>query len=205
MRAVLTRNARCEGKVKRMRNWQNKLGRLRLMGAANRVGIGQREPRTLRGEEGANLVEMALASAVLFAMLFGVFEMTLAFYSYHFVAEAAREATRWAIVRGSESCTNTPNLQNCNASGSDIQTYVQTLGYPGINSGALTATTTFLCGGIPTSTGATWSTGGCSSGAPNAPGNQVQVTVTYPFPLSIPFWQSTTLNVSSTSTMVIAQ
>jgi hypothetical protein len=30
------------------------------------------------------------------------------------------------------------------------------------------------------------------------------VTVTYPFPLSIPFWRSTIVNISSTSQMVIS-
>jgi hypothetical protein len=37
------------------------------------------------------------------------------------------------------------------------------------------------------------------------PGNQVKVTVTYPFPLSIPFLPKGTINMASTSVMVIAQ
>jgi hypothetical protein len=33
----------------------------------------------------------------------------------------------------------------------------------------------------------------------------VRVSVTYGYPLSIPVWKSTTLNIGSTSSMVISQ
>lgn len=197
---MLIRNARCEGTVKQMRNWQNYLDRfprLRMAGPANTAA---HKRHGIRGDEGASLVEMALACAVLFAVLFGLFEMTLAFYTYHFVSEAAREATRWAIVRGSQCSTNTPALNDCNASTSDIQNYVQNLGYPGLSAANLTVTTAWLQQTAPPN--ATWA---ACAGECNSPGNQVQVTVAYAFPLTIPYWKSTTLNVSSTSTMVISQ
>ena len=59
----------------------------------------------LRGEEGASIVETAFASTIFFAMLMGTFQMLLASYTFHFVSDAAREATRYAMVRGSTSCT----------------------------------------------------------------------------------------------------
>src|ERR1700751_4198757 len=88
----------------------------------------------ISSEEGSALAEIAIASAVVFALLFGVIQVAYALYTYEYVSEAAREAARYAIVRGSTSCTNTPNLANCNATGTEIQTYVQGLGYPGLSS-----------------------------------------------------------------------
>jgi Flp pilus assembly protein TadG len=145
---------------------------------------------------------MALSSIILLTMLFGILEMSLALYSYHYISEAAREGSRYAIVRGSTSCQNTPNLTNCGATAAQIQTYVMTLGFPGINSTQyMTVTTTWLNASATQPT--TWST--CTSGTCNAPGNAVKVTVYYAFPLKIPFLPATTLNMSSTSQMVISQ
>jgi Flp pilus assembly protein TadG len=145
-----------------------------------------------RGEQGAALVEMALATVILLVMLFGIMEMSLGLYTYHFISEAAREATRYAIVRGS-SCGGA-FATACPASPDDIQTYVQNLGYPGIDPTAITVTTA-------------WSAypAGGACGSCNNPGNQVQVTVNYQYLLSIPFIPSQTLNMSSTSEMVISQ
>jgi Flp pilus assembly protein TadG len=140
--------------------------------------------RRLRGEEGATLVEFALSSAVLFMFLFGIIAFSGALYSYNFVSDAAHEATRYAMVRGS-ACTG---LTNCNMSTSaPIQTYVRNLGYPGIIPGNLTAV-------------ASWT-------PDNTPGSTVTVTVTYTYPLNIPFWpqSGTILSLHSTSHMTISQ
>lgn len=147
------------------------------------------------------MVETAFACTIFLAMLIGVFQMMLALYAFHFVADAAREASRYAIVRGSTSCTNTPALSNCNATSDQIQAYIRGLKYPGIKSDNLTVTTTWKTASttIPT----TWST--CSSGTCNAPGNQVKVVVTYAFPFSVPFVPRSTINLTSTSRMVISQ
>jgi Flp pilus assembly protein TadG len=145
--------------------------------------------RTLRAEAGSSIVEFALASIILFALVFGVMAICFALYSYNVVSEAAREATRYAIVRGS-ACKSFASA--CPASQGDIQTYVQGLGFPLINintnppSPALTAA-------------ASWPKGN------NDPGSPVQVTVTYTFPLGIPFMPSRALTMSSTSQMTISQ
>lgn len=157
--------------------------------------------RCLRGEEGATIAETGLACTVFFAMLIGTFQMMLALYTFHFVSDAAREASRYAIVRGSTSCTNTPNLSNCNATSDQIQTYVRSLNYPGVTSSKLTVATSWLAAnsGYPK----TWSA--CTTGTCNTPGNQVKVVATYAFPLSVPFVPKTTFNLTSTSEMVISQ
>ncbi len=137
---------------------------------------------------------MALVSMVLFAMLFGIIEFSLALYTFNYVSDAAREGTRYAIVRGT-SCNV---LTNCNVTAAQIQTYIQKLGYPGMNPSNTTVTTTWFS---PSAAPVTWT----ACGSPcEAPGNAVQVTVTYSFPLSIPFVPKETLSLHSTSMMVIA-
>lgn len=173
-------------------------------GCGARVAAGGRFCRPLRGDDGEGLVEMAISIAVVLMLLFGVFDFSLAFYTYHYVSDAAREATRYAIVRGNRSCIQTPNLSNCDASGPAITSYLQSLDYPGIDTSQLGVTTTWNTAVKQSSGAMTWN--GCGTAdACKAPGNQVQVTVTYPFPLSIPFWQQTTVQLTSTSEMVISQ
>ena len=158
--------------------------------------------RGWKDEAGSAIVEMALSSTVLFAMFFGVFQMSMASYTYHYVSDAAREGSRYAIVRGSTSCTNISGLSGCNATSSMISDYVKNLGYPGINSTQyMTVTTTWYTPSVATPT--TWTL--CSSGTCNAPKNLVKVVVTYAFPLSIPFVPKRTINVTSTSQMVVQQ
>jgi Flp pilus assembly protein TadG len=155
-----------------------------------------RAGRALRAEAGSNLVEFAVTSIILFTLLFGVVAICLALYSYNVTAEAAREATRYAIVRGSK-CSNT-TFTNCNIDQTGLQTYVQGLGFPGIDPSPSTLIVT-----------AAWPTTGVTcfpSVSPcNNPGNQVRVTVQYIFPLVIPFVPRRTLTMSSTSQMTISQ
>ena len=174
------------------------LSRLWLLRATVCGETMERGCRGLSGDEGQSLVEFALIFAALFAMLFGIFELCLASYTYHYVSESAREGTRYAVVRGS-SCALMPD---CNAAAAQIQTYVQGLGYPGINPTNMTVTTNWLSPS-PGPPNPTWSA--CTVAPCNAPGNLVQVQVNYAFPLGIPFWGSRTINISSTSQMVISQ
>ena len=80
---------------------------------------------------------------------------------------------------------------NCPVTAAQLQTYVQGLGYPGIIANNLNVA-------------ATWS--GANSPS-NAPGNAVSVTVTYTYPLNIPFWRQSgsILHLSNTSQMTISQ
>jgi Flp pilus assembly protein TadG len=170
-----------------------------------RLGLWSRLRRMLRCEAGQTLVETVLGFSILMAAMFGIMEMAFAFYTYHYISEAAREGSRWAVVRGSTSCTNTPNLTHCNATATQIQNYVTNLGFPGINSSAnMVVTATFLTAtssGTPPTT--TWSA--CSTSTCNIPGNAVNVTVTYGFPIGVPKAPFRVMNFSSSSQMMITQ
>ena len=163
--------------------------------------------RIASGDAGSALAEMSLGASLIFAMFFGIFQVCLGSYASHYVADAAREGARYAIVHGSASCANTSNrLPNCGASTATIVNYVKGLQYPGIVPANLTVVVTYLTGSGSTTTGSlltTWAT--CSSGTCNAPGNMVNVKVTYAFPLAIPFAPSRTISVTSTSQMVVQQ
>ncbi|MGA2760574.1 MAG: TadE/TadG family type IV pilus assembly protein [Candidatus Cybelea sp.] len=142
-------------------------------------------------ERGSSLPETAIVMAVLLGMICGIIDFGRAIYTYGFVAQLARQGARWAIVRGSQ-CTL---LTDCNATSAEVQTYVQSLAYGFITPSSVAAT-------------ATWPAAGCPPGSSgNAPGCNVEVTVTYPFKFALP-WMPTslgTLNLTSTSEMVISQ
>jgi TadE-like protein len=176
--------------------------------------------RGRRSEEGSSLVEMALVSAFIFLpMLFGIIEVSYGVYVYGYVCESSRLATRYASVRGAESCTIAPSFTDCNlgpggstnsspGSGSTpLQNYVQNLGYPGIDTSKLTVTSTWYTENITNPTAGAYSTvdwnTSCTSGTCNNKGYAVRVVVSYPFPLNIPFWKNATINLSSTSQMMI--
>jgi Flp pilus assembly protein TadG len=152
----------------------------------------------MRGEEGSVLVESVLSIIILLTFLFGVMEAGLAIYSYHFISEAAREGTRYAIVRGSlagtANCT-APGPPTCKAQSADIQTYVKGLGFPGINPANMTVTPTWSV--YPNSSSCP-ATGPC-----NSPGNLITIQVQYNFPLRVPFVPPQTYAMTSTAAMII--
>jgi Flp pilus assembly protein TadG len=134
-----------------------------------------------RRESGSALVEFAAVFTVLFMFLFAIMDLSRALYAYHFVADAAREGTRYAMVRGS-TCTSWTTA--CPAAASDIQTYLKNVP-AGINPASLTATTTWT--------------------PDNTPGSVVQVQVQYSFKPIFPFIPKTALVMTSTSQVVISQ
>jgi Flp pilus assembly protein TadG len=147
------------------------------------------------GEEGSAIMETAMSSIILLTFMFGVMETGFALYSYHFISEAAREGSRYAIVRGS-SCVNPTDFTSaCPASTADIQNYVKNLGFPGINPGNMRVTVTNA--GYPAGVI-------CSPSAScNNPGNLVTVEVDYSFPMNVPFMPAKTYTMSSTAAMII--
>ena len=150
-----------------------------------------RSPRS----RGQALVETALCTLALFIFLFGLMELGLTLYFYHSTSEIARMGTRYAIVRGSRSCVVTPSVDNCNANATAIRTYVASLGYLVITSSNVSVS---WCN---PPTGGTVDT---TCTATNAPGNLVQVKVTYSVPL-LSLIHSTPITMSSTSEMMISQ
>jgi Flp pilus assembly protein TadG len=148
-------------------------------------------------ERGSAILETAMSAVILLTFLFGIIETGFALYSYHFISEAAREGTRYAIVRGS-SCVNPTDFSSaCPASTSDIQNYVKNLGFPGINPTNMTVSVIYA--GYPAGVTCTPST------ACNNPGNMIKVTVQYNFPLTVPFIPPHTYAMSSTAAMIIQQ
>lgn len=145
-------------------------------------------------EAGSATVEFALTSTILFMSIFGIVGFSMAVFAHHQVSEAAREGSRYAMVRGN-SCTN--NGTTCTATSAQIQTYVRGLSLPAINSSSLVVTTSY----------SSYPTG--SSCTPNAncenPGDLVTVQVNYPSSFNVPFVPATVLNMNASSSMVISQ
>jgi Flp pilus assembly protein TadG len=142
------------------------------------------------GQRGATLVELALSLALLFMFVFGVIDFSEGAYAYHFVSDAAREATRYAMVRGS-ACLSLPD---CNVNSTQVQDYVTTLVPSGINKDLVTVATTWVDPG----------TGQCKP--PNGPGCAVNVKVTYTYKFNFPLISNlASIDMNSTSQMVISQ
>ena len=154
-------------------------------------------------EEGATLVEMALTSSILFLTVFGIIIMSLALYSYDFIADAARVGARYAIVRGSY-CTG---FSDCGANETQISDFVKSTVYPGIDPNNLTVTAAWYnvnqVGGAATTL--TLCANSTPTGCNNPRTNAVAVKVVYAYPLNLPFYRSTTLSMTSISQLVISQ
>ena len=159
------------------------------------------------GEDGSSLVEMALSCLILIPVLFGIIQLSFALYCYNFAADAAREATRFAIVRGTNCplymsnayCSPTDAGQS-GATANDIAQYVKKLGYP--YSGTVTTNVQWCT--KSGSGSASWTP--CSTTQNNSVGNQVQVTVTYAYPFVIPFLKTDDpLKIGSVASMTIVQ
>jgi Flp pilus assembly protein TadG len=150
----------------------------------------------VRNDYGAAALEMAVSASVFLMCLFGAFKVCLAVYTYHYVAEAAREGARYLVVRGADCGTTFITDSSCpaNTDGSTVTSYIQGLGYPAITTSLLTVTTTYSA--YPSTT--------TCSGLCNSNGNMVTVKVKYAYPLSIPLFGSSTWNLSSTSSAIIA-
>ena len=152
-----------------------------MMRENERIHATRRLP-LLKGECGSSLVEYAIVFMVFMTMLLGIADFSRALYAYHFVSSAAREATRYAIVRG---CTPVvPTDCPTAATSGSIQTFVQNAPL-GIDGSKVTATTTWT--------------------PDHKPGSVVMVQVSYPFHFVFPFVSTATLNMKSTSQMVISQ
>ena len=176
--------------------------------------------RTKRREEGSSIVEMALVCAFVYLpILFGIFQVSYGLYVYNYVCNVARQATRYAAVRGSESCIIQSDFVDCNLSpggstnpspgaGTPLQNYVQSFAYAGIDSTKLTVTGHWYSRTNDNSSGfsiAQWNTACTASSGCNAIGNAVQVVVVYQFPLNIPFWKNKTLPITGVSMQMITE
>lgn len=145
---------------------------------------GTLQLKRARKEDGQAIIEAAITLPIVAAFVFVMIELCLMFYSYCMISETAREGTRYAIVHGSTCTTSTK--ASCAANASGINTYVSQVGWPNLGGGTLTPTTTFPDGN-------------------ENPGSRVQVSVTYSFPLTLPFVPKGSVGMSSSSTMYFIQ
>ena len=157
----------------------------------------------LRREEGATLLEFALSISIFLAVTFGIMILCMSLFTYEYVDFAAREAVRWAAVRGSDCSLNSTTMPDCNASGDQITAYVQSLKYPIVNPANVKVNSVWLKPNASPPTA--WTACTSSDSTCNAPGDAVKVTVSYQYNFDIPFAGNHPLNLSSTAQMVISQ
>jgi len=154
--------------------------------------------RAARDESGNSLVEFSLCATLLFMVVFGIMDFSRAMAVDHFLANAASEATRYASVRGSTystACTSV-SAENCYATQSSINSYVQSITPLGVNSSSVVVLATW-----PGTTAA----GGTCSGAANSPGCTVKVKLTYSYNFILAFLPTGMFALTSTATNTIAQ
>jgi Flp pilus assembly protein TadG len=135
-------------------------------------------------QNGNSLVEFALTLPALCLFFFVFMETALALYTRDLIAECAREGSRYAMVRGA-SCPTSAN-PTCEVTATQVNTYVSALKYPNIGGGTMSVVTTYPDGD-------------------ESPGSHVQVSITYNFPITMPFVPKHTLTLTSTSKVVILQ
>jgi Flp pilus assembly protein TadG len=174
----------------------------------NRKVCLQKLLRLAREDHAQTLLEMALSLWTLILVLFGVLQCGLLLYSYHFTTYAAQQATNYAQVRGhtwskntSTPCSSSASGYDCEASATDIQTYVKSLATGGISTSNLSIDT--LSTDIWPGKNADGTTTGCTTNT-NAQGCLVQVKVTYTFNF-LPYLKLTSMTITATSEKTIMQ
>lgn len=137
-------------------------------------------------------MEQALVLPILMALIFGVIDMSRALYTYHYVSYIAREATRWASVRGGP--LNGP------VSDAQVGNFVKNVTGMGMDGTKFTTTVGYLRppNGTPLCPSAT------DNHANQKPGCIVQVTVSYDYQFIFPFMPNG-ITMSSKSQLIITQ
>ena len=132
--------------------------------------------RQLRGEERGNaLVEFAIVLAVLLSLLFGIIDVGRALYAYDWLYNAARQTTRWAMVRGTFCSDPLHPLPGCPATPDGITDYVKNTNGNGLDTSGIDTTQLTVTPKCRVTGGATWSVPPC------AELGFVQVQLTYNF------------------------
>ena len=157
--------------------------------------------RFLSDETGSGLIEFTLSAVVLLVAIFGIMDFSRALYADHYVSNAARDATRYAMVRGSSwkgaSCVSTATF-GCTATTTDIANFVSSDTPMGFTASALTVTTSWPG---TTATGVTCD----NTNGNDSPNCIVKVKVSYAFNFVLPFLPRNALILSSESSVAVAQ
>ena len=138
----------------------------------------------VQNDDGSSLVEFSATLGLLMSFVYVLMQISMALYTYGMISECAREATRYASVRGS-TC-QTSSSSSCTATTTSVSTYATGRGFPNIGGSTLSATTTYPDGN-------------------EAPGSRVKVTITYPYTVSLPLVPKKTISLQVSSEMYILQ
>jgi Flp pilus assembly protein TadG len=148
-------------------------------------------------EKGSALVEFALSAVTILLVIFLIIDVGRALYAYNWISNSARQATRFAMVRGT---TCDPLLasycaaasQPRGAQSSDISNYVSALEV-GVDPGSVTVNSHCYVGA------------NVASNPPCAAPGWVQVQVKYNFHFLSPFFGPLSWTMQSTSERAIQQ
>lgn len=135
-------------------------------------------------QDGSSLVEFSATLGLMFTFVYILMQICMALYTYGMISECAREATRWASVRGS-TC-QTAAGSSCTATTTTVSNYAKGLGFPNIGGGALNPVASY-------------------PDTNEAPGSRVKVTITYPYSVNLPFVPKQTISLQVSSEMYILQ
>jgi Flp pilus assembly protein TadG len=154
----------------------------------------------IASDSGTNILEFSIAFSLLLLCAFGIIECSMALYTDHFVVNAAKEATRYAIVRGSSwsgDCSAYSSF-SCTATSGDVASFVDSIVPPGIDPTKLVITTTWP--GTDPSGNVCNTTNG-----DNSPTCVVEVQVSFPFNFLLPFLPTNALVLTGSSSEVIIE
>jgi Flp pilus assembly protein TadG len=150
----------------------------------------------LNESNGQALVEFAMTTIVLLALVFGVIEIARVMLCYTTVANAARIGARYAITNGSVPGSTT-YYSNVSTMKSNVTTIVQSFANAGtLKTSNLTVTVSYpdsSCTGTSSSSTCTGTTAG----------DRVNVTVSYAYDPLLTYFSLGGINLSSTSEGVI--
>lgn len=132
--------------------------------------------RRRQRQRGAAFLEAALTMTVFLTILFGIMDFGRLVWWDTMLADAAREGSRYASMRGS-SVTHPATASDVTA---DVKSTIVAM-----DTSAMNVSTT-------------WSPN-------NKPGSTVSVTVTYPFSPLVPYIPTGTITLTSTSAYTITQ
>ncbi|GGH06226.1 TadE/TadG family type IV pilus assembly protein [Silvibacterium dinghuense] len=152
-------------------------------------------------ETGSELVEFTITLSLVLMTIFSILAGSVALYAQHYVTNAAREATRYAIVRGSywsgTTCSTT-TAGDCMATSTNVSNFVLSTVPPLISTSQLSVSTSWPG---TTATGAACDT----INGTNSITCTVSVTVSYNYNFLLPFLPDKTITLASTSSGTIAE
>jgi Flp pilus assembly protein TadG len=129
-------------------------------------------------ESGQAMVEFVLIATAFFLLTFGIIEMGLAAYTYNTISEASREAVRYAAVHSQTSANPATIAQ------------IQQVAINAANGVNLTSSNVAV----------SWP---ADQNLPTMDDAKVQIT--YSYGISIPFMSAMTVQLTSTSRMLVSQ